>query len=225
MESGVVTRILELHPHVSAEQASMVRRRATSGAEVEVVVSKPGAGKTTALAVAREVLESVGYVISGTALSARAAEELEVSAAIPSVTLARLMGELYDQTRALRPRDILVVDEAGMVGTRTLGRLINETAASGAKLILVGDPRQLAEIDAGARSAPWLTASVASSSPRTGASTRSGSAVPSTSSGPAMWCGGSSPLTSTTASVSRRPWPQRGPTWSNGGWRPGNPGR
>ena len=36
-----------------------------------------------------------------------------------------------------------------MVGTRTIGRLVDETAASGAKLILVGDPRQLAEIDAG----------------------------------------------------------------------------
>ena len=97
----------------------------------------------------REVFASAGYVVSGTAVSARAAEELEVSAGIPSVTLARLLGELDDGTRALGPRDVLVVDEAGMVGTRTLGRLIDATAASGAKLILVGDPRQLAEIQAG----------------------------------------------------------------------------
>ena len=71
------------------------------------------------------------------------------SAGIPSVTLARLLGELDDVTRVLGPRDVLVVDEAGMVGTRTIGRLVDEAAASGALLILVGDPRQLAEIQAG----------------------------------------------------------------------------
>jgi ATP-dependent exoDNAse (exonuclease V) alpha subunit len=121
----------------------MVQRLATSGAGVQIVVGKAGAGKTTALAVTREVFASAGYVVSGTALSARAAEELEVSAGIPSVTLARLLGELDDGTRVIGPRDVLVIDEAGMVGTRTIGRLIDE-ASSGAKLILVGDPRQLA---------------------------------------------------------------------------------
>jgi conjugative relaxase-like TrwC/TraI family protein len=149
VESGLVTSIMGDHPHLSVEQAAMVQRLATSGAGVEVVVGKAGAGKTTALAVTREVFESAGYVVSGTALSARAAEELELSAGISSVTLARLVGELDDEIRVLGPRDLLVVDEAGMVGTRTIGRLVDETAASGAKLILVGDPRQLAEIDAG----------------------------------------------------------------------------
>ena len=114
----------------------MVRRLATSGAGVEVVVGKAGAGKTTALAVSREVFESAGFVVSGTALSARAAEELEVSAGIPSVTLARLLGELDDESRVLGPRDVVVVDEAGMVGTRTIGRLIDETAAVGGQVDL-----------------------------------------------------------------------------------------
>jgi ATP-dependent exoDNAse (exonuclease V) alpha subunit len=164
----------------------MVRRLATSGAGVEVVVGKAGAGKTTALAVTREVFESAGYVVSGTALSARAAEELEVSAGIPSVTLARLLGELDDGTRVLGPRDVLVVDEAGMVGTRTIGRLIDATAASGAKLILVGDPGSWPRSRPGARFAPWPTGSVPSSSTRTGASTK-WERRPSTSSVPAMW--------------------------------------
>ena len=74
----------------------MVRRLAGSGAGVQVVVGKAGSGKTTALAVTREIFESAGYFVSGTAVSARAAEELEVSARIPSVTLARLLGELDD---------------------------------------------------------------------------------------------------------------------------------
>jgi hypothetical protein len=149
VESGLVTRLLDDHQHLSVEQASMVRRLASSGAGVHVVVGKAGAGKTTALAVTRKIFESAGYVVSGTALSARAAEELQVAAGIPSVTLARLLGELDAATRVLRPSDVVVVDEAGMVGTRTMGRLIDATAASGSLLILVGDPRQLAEISAG----------------------------------------------------------------------------
>ncbi len=148
VDGRLVACALADYSHLSAEQASMVRRLATSGAGVQIVVGKAGAGKTTALAVTREVFASAGYVVSGTALSARAAEELEVSAGIPSVTLARLLGELDDGTRVIGSRDVLVVDEAGMVGTRTIGRLIDE-ASSGAKLILVGDPLQLAEIQAG----------------------------------------------------------------------------
>ena len=44
---------------------------------------------------------------------------------------------------------MLVIDEAGMVGTRQLARLIDEARRADAKLVLVGDPRQLPEVDAG----------------------------------------------------------------------------
>jgi ATP-dependent exoDNAse (exonuclease V) alpha subunit len=47
------------------------------------------------------------------------------------------------------PRSVLVVDEAGMVGTRDLAWLIDATIDAGAKLVLVGDDRQLPEIEAG----------------------------------------------------------------------------
>jgi hypothetical protein len=52
--------------------------------------------------------------------------------------------------RAGLPRGgVLVIDEAGMVGTRTLHRLLSLAEQTGSKLVLVGDPRQLPEIDAG----------------------------------------------------------------------------
>ena len=223
VESGFVARLLEDHQHLSDEQASMVRRLAGSGAGIEVVVGKAGAGKTTALAVTREAFESAGYVVSGTALSARAAEELQVAAGIPSVTLSRLLGELDDVTRVLGPSDVVVVDEAGMVGTRTIGRLVDATAASGSLLILVGDPRQL--VNAGGTFVPWPTGSGRSSSTRTDASTSSGNDWPSTNSAPATWWRGSWPTTSMTAFASRRPWQRRKPTWSSAGWRRGIPER
>ncbi len=49
----------------------------------------------------------------------------------------------------LTPKTVLVVDEAGMVGTRQMERLTREALAAGARLVLVGDERQLQAIDAG----------------------------------------------------------------------------
>ena len=50
----------------------------------------------------------------------------------------------------LTSRDILVIDEAGMVGTRQLERVLSHAAEAGAKVVLVGDPQQLQSIEAGA---------------------------------------------------------------------------
>jgi ATP-dependent exoDNAse (exonuclease V) alpha subunit len=74
----------------------MVRRLTTSGAGVEVVVGKAGTGKTYALDAAREAWEASGLQVTGVALAARAALELEESAGIRSTTLARLLGQLDD---------------------------------------------------------------------------------------------------------------------------------
>ncbi len=144
-----IRALLAGHALLSEEQRSMVRQLATSGAGIEVVVGKAGAGKTTALAVARDAFEGAGYRVSGTALSARAAAELQRSAGVESVTLALFLGEAADGTRVLGPRDVVVVDEAGMVGTRALAKVVELAHDSGAKVILVGDARQLPEIEAG----------------------------------------------------------------------------
>jgi ATP-dependent exoDNAse (exonuclease V) alpha subunit len=89
--------------------------------------------------------------VSGVALAARAALELEASAGIRSATLARLLGRLDDHRwgSPLQPGSVLVVDEAGMVGTRQLARLLDHAETQSMKVVLVGDPRQLPEIDAG----------------------------------------------------------------------------
>lgn len=49
----------------------------------------------------------------------------------------------------LTPKAVLVVDEAGMVGTRQMERLTETVLAAGARLVLVGDEKQLQAIDAG----------------------------------------------------------------------------
>jgi hypothetical protein len=149
VDADRVGSLLSHHRTLSDEQRSMVGRLATSGAGLEMVVGKAGAGKTTALSLARQAFEGSGYEVTGTALSARAAEELHESAGIASVTLARFLGDAEDGARTLGRRDVLILDEAGMVGTRDIAKLVDLAHTAGAKLILVGDPRQLPEIAVG----------------------------------------------------------------------------
>ena len=86
----------------------------------------------------------------GAALSGIAAENLEGGSGIHARTIASLehaWGQGRDQ---LTGRDVLVIDEAGMVGSRQMERVLSHAAEIGAKVVLVGDPEQLQTIEAGA---------------------------------------------------------------------------
>jgi len=147
-----VEQVLSARPELSTEQATMVRRLLSGGEGVQVVVGPAGTGKTFALDAARAGWESAGYRVIGAALAGRAARELQDGAGIPSTSLAALLAELREGgERGLlaEGRTVLVVDEAGMVGTRTYGELLEHAAIARAKVVLVGDHRQLPEIDAG----------------------------------------------------------------------------
>src|SRR3546814_3481968 len=55
----------------------------------------------------------------------------------------------WDQGRELLgPRDVLVIDEAGMIGTRQMECVLSHAEQAGAKVVLVGDPEQLQAIEA-----------------------------------------------------------------------------
>jgi conjugative relaxase-like TrwC/TraI family protein len=146
---------------LSADQDAAVRRMLTSGAGVEVVVGPAGAGKTAALRVAHAAWQQAGVEVRGTALAAIAARTLQAGTGIPSQSLTRLTRAIRsgDPMRGLPPAGgVLVVDEAGMVGTRDLAWLDAATKAAEVKLVLIGDPAQLAEIDAGGLFAAYTRA-------------------------------------------------------------------
>lgn len=150
-ERDDLERSLEGRPSLSDEQKQMIESLTTSGAGVEVVVGRAGTGKTFALDAARDAWESAGHNVIGAALAARAAAELQAGAGIPSTTLDRLLAELDipGPLSALPVGSVVVVDEAGMIGTRKLARLLAHAQRADAKVVLVGDHRQLPEIQAG----------------------------------------------------------------------------
>jgi len=116
---------------------------------VDVLIAAAGTGKTFSLDAARDGWQRAGYTVIGCALAATAAQELETGSGIPSSTLASLTGYLDSGEVQLHDHVVVVVDEAGMVGTRDIAPLLTAAAAARAKVVLVGDPRQLPEITAG----------------------------------------------------------------------------
>ncbi|MFT4076580.1 MAG: Ti-type conjugative transfer relaxase TraA [Asticcacaulis sp.] len=122
----------------------------TDSRSLNVVIGYAGTGKSAMLGVAREAWEDAGYTVRGAALSGIAAENLETGSGITSRTLASLEHQWGKGRECLTARDVLVVDEAGMIGMRQLERVLSAAAEAGAKVVLVGDPEQLQAIEAGA---------------------------------------------------------------------------
>ncbi len=142
-------RVLERHDYLSQEQREAVRH-ITGERSIEALTGFAGSGKSAAIAAARELWEEEGYRVFGAALSGIAAENLERAAGVQSRTLASLeLGWKQGRDR-LNERDIVVLDEAGMVGSRQMERIVSEVHERGAKLVLIGDAEQLQPIEAGA---------------------------------------------------------------------------
>jgi exodeoxyribonuclease V alpha subunit len=145
-----------------------------------VLTGGPGTGKTTTvaglLAVLAEQAEIAGERrpwIALTAPTGKAAARLEEAVRremsdrlspedtarlgdFHARTLHMLLGRRPDSSSRFRhdrtnrlPHDIIVVDETSMVSLTMMARLL-EAVRPGARLILVGDPDQLASIEAGA---------------------------------------------------------------------------
>ena len=134
---------------LSGEQAEALAH-VTDRPDLGVVVGHAGTGKSAMLGVAREAWEAAGYQVRGVALSGIAAQNLESGSGISSRTIASLEHGWEQGRDGLTSRDVLVFDEAGMVGTRQLERVLSHAAEAGAKVVLVGDPQQLQSIEAGA---------------------------------------------------------------------------
>ena len=151
--TGNVDRALDLAEGrgltLSGEQRDALVR-VTGRDRLASVIGYAGTGKSAMLGVAREAWESAGYTVRGAALSGIAAENLEAGSGIQSRTIASLEYAWGKDREQLSPRDVLVVDEAGMIGTRQMERLLTAAEQAGAKVVLVGDPEQLQAIEAGA---------------------------------------------------------------------------
>jgi conjugative relaxase-like TrwC/TraI family protein len=144
-----VRAALQAYPSAGEDQRAMVRDICQGGSGVAVVVGRAGTGKTFALGMARHAWQLDGYRLLATAPTGIATVSLEAEGFEEVTTCDRLLADLKRGQEELDARTVLAVDEAGMLGSRKLTRLLEHAEQAGAKVVLVGDDRQLAAIDAG----------------------------------------------------------------------------
>jgi conjugative relaxase-like TrwC/TraI family protein len=144
-----VRAALAAHPGLDADQQAMVHQVTQDGAGVSVVVGRAGAGKTTATGAAVDAFRRAGLRVIPTAPTGVAAHQLERETNLPAPTVDALLGQLTRRSERLDGHTVVILDEAAMLGTRKLARLLTYTSRAHAKLIMIGDDKQLAAIDTG----------------------------------------------------------------------------
>jgi Ti-type conjugative transfer relaxase TraA len=159
--------VLAARPTMTEEQRAALYHITTRSGAVQAVSGVAGSGKSYLLGAAREAWEREGFQVMGCAIAGKAAQGLEEGSGIRSTTVAKLIGcedfgtvGEFNRPREgqkrpgarewlLNKRTILVADEAGMIPTRQMERLVAAVEKAGGKLVLVGDSRQLQPITAG----------------------------------------------------------------------------
>ena len=142
------TQVESLGSHsLNPEQQNAVEMAATTPDTVMAWQGVAGAGKTYALSVLKELAQGQGYEIRGLAPSAEAAHVLGESLGIETTTVAGLLvSDTPDQ--APHPK-LWIVDEAGLLSMKDAHALLRRAALEQARVLLVGDTRQLSAVEAG----------------------------------------------------------------------------
>jgi len=173
-EAALTAAIDRLYPS-PGDDAQRDALRTAAASHLMVLTGGPGTGKTTTVARLVAALQSAAGPAQRVALAAptgKAAARLQESVnaevarlseqdrsavgALQATTVHRLLGWRPGTTTRFRhdaarrlPHDVVVVDESSMVSLPLMARL-TEALRPGARLVLVGDPDQLASVEAGA---------------------------------------------------------------------------
>lgn len=131
------------------QQRAAARYGCCESGERAFVEGWPGAGKTTALKAIDSVYASAGFKAIGCAQSAAASQNFARETGIRSSTIASLLLSIDSGKLPLSAKSVIILDEAGMVGSREFSLLQRRAVATGAKLVCVGDSKQLQPIEAG----------------------------------------------------------------------------
>jgi len=142
-------RVIAERPTLKADQAEMIRRLLTDPGRISVVIGEAGTGKTYAIVAAAEAWAREGVALRAAAPTWRAANVMRAEG-LAGQSTASLLAELdRGSGEGLERNSVLLVDEAGMVDSASLARLIDHADTAQARLVLVGDFEQLSEIESG----------------------------------------------------------------------------
>jgi len=144
--AAVLERVADSGIELGGDQAAALRGIVSSGAQLQTLVAPAGSGKSFVVGQTAAVWAEHGGRVLGLAPSQIAANVL-ADEGVPAMNLAAWRGAA--RRGEAPPADLLVVDEAGMARTEDLRAVVEHARATGATVLLVGDPRQLAAVGPG----------------------------------------------------------------------------
>ncbi|WP_181779357.1 MobF family relaxase [Pseudonocardia pini] len=142
--SAAVARFAASGHRLGVDQAAAVRGVLSSGARLEILAAPAGTGKSFTVGAIAEAWAAAGHTVIGLAPSQVAADVL-ADEGLDSTNIARWLRSEAD----LVPGALVVVDEAGMASTADLAAIRRRVSAADGKVLLLGDPRQLAAVGPG----------------------------------------------------------------------------
>jgi len=134
---------------LTEEQKAAIGHLTYGTAGVGVMSGLAGTGKTTVAEVYKQCFEAEGKQLMGLAVSGKAAAKLEEESGMPCMSVAKFFSQIRQGKVALTKKDVVVLDEAGMVATDDTLKLMTYCQGVGAKLVMQGDSDQLQPIAAG----------------------------------------------------------------------------
>ncbi len=149
IKDGVTTgRITVRRTWLNPQQQAAVRHVLTSKDRVMLIRGAAGAGKTSALLELKDQLAERGHDLHAFAPTGEASRGVLRESGFPDAdTLAHL---LVDPTQQAAIHDsVVVVDEAGLIGTRSMSKLFDVVDQAHARLVLVGDIEQHGPVERG----------------------------------------------------------------------------
>lgn len=131
-----------------AEQAAAYRH-ATGAGGLALIDGQAGTGKSYTMAAIRQAYEAAGHGVIGLAPTNAVAEDMRRDGFRRAATVHSELFALNNNRTSWGNRTVVMVDEAAMLDTRLMAMVASHARAAGAKLILVGDDRQLSSIERG----------------------------------------------------------------------------
>jgi conjugative relaxase-like TrwC/TraI family protein len=136
-----------LEASLGADQRAAVQAILASKDRLVILQGDAGTGKTTSLRAILKGIEAQGSLVFACAPSSGATDVLRQELTAQAETLQQLLVNLDLQQR-LKGR-VLIVDEAGLISTRQMHDLCVVAQQQGCRLLLVGDIKQHASVEAG----------------------------------------------------------------------------
>ena len=149
-DDSKVWQLLRQELSLTEGQRQAIETTATTTDQFIAWQGVAGAGKTYSLKLVAQLAKKQGYEVTGYAPSAQAANTLSEETNVESNTVARLLHSNRDRdNNDAQKQAIWIVDEAGLLSAKDAHQLLAKAQSENARVILVGDIRQLSAVEAG----------------------------------------------------------------------------